>query len=159
ARRLRHARAARPRALRQRRLRGRARLVSRPLCVLAGVIGRFPVGGVTWCALHYIAGLQRLGWDVFYLEGSGACPYDPLTTGITTDPSYTVRSLRRELARVGLDKSFCYVDYRDRPYGSRFARVAEVCRSADVMLNLSGGCWRERPEYEGLPKVFIDSDP
>ena len=40
--------------------------MSRNLCVLAGVVGRYPVGGVTWCALHYIAGLQRLGWEVFY---------------------------------------------------------------------------------------------
>lgn len=134
--------------------------MSRRLCVLAGVLGRFPVGGVTWCALHYIAGLQRLGWDVFYLEDTGECPYDPVANAITTDPSYTVRYMRRELARVGLDESFAYVDHRGRRwYGSSRTRVAEVCRSADLLVNLSGGCWSTRPEYEDVHKVFIDTDP
>lgn len=39
------------------------------------------------------------------------------------------------------------------------ARVAQVCREADLMVNLSGGCWFMRKEYEALPKVFIDTDP
>jgi len=133
--------------------------VSRGLCVLAGVVGRYPVGGVTWCALHYVAGLQRLGWDVFYLEDTGECGYDPVTNGLSTDPSYAVRYLRRELARVGLEDSFSYVDYRGRYYGASRERVSDVCRSADLMLNLSGGCWTERPEYDAVRKVFVDTDP
>ncbi len=134
--------------------------MSRPLCVLASVMGRFPVGGVTWCALHYIAGLQRLGWDVFYLEDTGECPYDPVANGITTDPAYAVSYIRRELARVGLEDAFSYVDHRGlRWYGASRARVAEMCRSADVLINLSGGVWRDRPEYENVPKIFVDTDP
>ena len=134
--------------------------MSKPLCVLAGIIGRFPVGGVTWCALHYIAGLQRLGWDVFYVEDTAECPYDPVTNGITTDPSYAVGYIRRQLARVGLEDSFSYVDHRGlRWYGAPRTRVAEVCRSADLLINLSGGIWRDRPEYDRLPKIFVDTDP
>jgi hypothetical protein len=38
-------------------------------------------------------------------------------------------------------------------------QVAEVCRNADLMVNLSGGCWMMRPEYEKVPKVFVDTDP
>jgi len=133
--------------------------VSKGLCVLAGVVGRYPVGGVTWCALHYIAGLQRLGWDVFYLEDTGECGYDPVTNGLSTDPSYSVRYLRRELARVGLEESFSYVDYRGRYHGASRERVSDVCRSADLMLNLSGGCWIQRPEYDAVRKIFVDTDP
>ena len=130
------------------------------LCVLAGIIGRFPVGGVTWCALHYIAGLQRLGWDVFYVEDTGECPYDPVANGITTDPSYAIGYIRRELGRVGLEDSFSYVDHRGRRwYGASRTRVAEICRSADLLINLSGGCWRTRPEYESVRKIFVDTDP
>ena len=134
--------------------------MSAGLCVLAGVIGRFPVGGVTWCALHYIAGLQRLGWDVFYLEDTAECPYDPIANGITTDPSYSVNYIRRELARVGLEDSFSYVDHRGlRWYGASRERVREVCEAADLLINLSGGVWRDRPEYDGLPKILVDTDP
>ena len=27
------------------------------------------------------------------------------------------------------------------------------------MVNVSGGCWFARPEYESLKKIFIDTDP
>ena len=134
--------------------------MSAGLCILAGVVGRFPVGGVTWCALHYIAGLQRLGWEVFYLEDTAECAYDPVANGITTDPSYSVNYIRRELARVGLEDSFSYVDHRGRNwYGAPRARVRAVCDSADLLINLSGGIWHERPEYERVPKIFVDTDP
>lgn len=134
--------------------------MSAGLCILAGVVGRFPVGGVTWCALHYIAGLQRLGWDVFYLEDTAECPYDPVANGFTTDPSYSVNYIRRELARIGLEDSFSYVDHRGlRWYGASRDRVRDVCRSADLLINVSGGIWCERPEYDDVPKIFVDTDP
>ena len=68
----------------------------RPTLILAGIVGRYPVGGVTWCALHYIAGFQRLGYDVFYLEDTGECGYDPVSNGITKDPAYAVRYIRKQ---------------------------------------------------------------
>jgi hypothetical protein len=133
--------------------------VTRPRLILAGVVGRYPVGGVTWCALHYIAGFQRLGFDVFYLEDTGECGFDPVANGISTDPAYAVRYLRRELARVGLEDAWAYVDYTGRYHGASRERVAAVCRDAELMVDLSGGCWISRPEYDSLPRVFIDTDP
>jgi hypothetical protein len=127
--------------------------------MLAGVIGRYPVGGVTWCALHYLAGLQRLGYDVFYLEDTGECAFDPVANGLSTDPSYSTRYIRRHLAMVGLENAWTYVDYTGRYHGHPREAVIAACREADAMINLSGGCWIARPEYEGLRKVFIDTDP
>src|SRR5213593_4413540 len=60
--------------------------VARKRLVLAGIVGRYPVGGVTWCALQYIAGFQRLGYDIFYLEDTGECNFDPVQNAIATDP-------------------------------------------------------------------------
>ncbi len=127
--------------------------------VFAGIIGRYPVGGVTWCALHYLAGLKRMGYDVFYLEDTGECAYDPITNGLATDPSYSVRYLARHLAMVGLEDAWVYVDYRGKYHGKSREEVVGICADADAMLNLSGGCWHARPEYDRLRKVFIDTDP
>jgi hypothetical protein len=127
--------------------------------ILAGIVGRYPVGGVTWCALQYIAGFQRLGWEVFYLEDTGECNFDPVQNAIATDPSYAVGYIQRELRRVGLEDAWAYVDYEGGYHGKSPEEVAEVCRGADLMVNLSGGCWFVRPEYEQFPKVFIDTDP
>lgn len=77
--------------------------MTRPTLIVAGIIGRFPVGGVTWCALQYIAGFQQLGYDVFYLEDTGECGFDPVANGITNDPAYAVRYIRKQLALVDLE--------------------------------------------------------
>ena len=57
--------------------------MARKRLVLAGIVGRYPVGGVTWCALQYIAGFQRLGYDVFWL---GARPVSALMAASGDSP-------------------------------------------------------------------------
>lgn len=133
--------------------------MARKRLVLAGIIGRYPLGGVTWCALQYIAGFQRLGYDIFYLEDTGECNFDPIQNAIATDPAYALDYIRRQLALVGLEASWAYVDYEGGYHGKTRAQVAEACGAADLMVNLSGGCWMMRPEYEKVAKVFIDTDP
>lgn len=132
---------------------------AQPKLVLAGIVGRYPVGGVTWCALQYIAGFQALGYDVTYLEDTGECNFDPSQNAIATEPDYALAYLREELARVGLQDDWCYVDYRGDYHGMSRAAIGRVCRDADLMVNLSGGCWFARPEYDALPRVFVDTDP
>ena len=133
--------------------------MTKPRLILAGIIGRYPVGGVTWCALHYIAGFQSLGHEVFYLEDTGECGFDPVTNRISRDPSYAVHYIRRQLGIVGLQDTWAYIDYRGRYHGKSRRQVADACREADLMVNLSGGCWFARPEYDSLRKIFIDTDP
>jgi hypothetical protein len=72
---------------------------------------------------------------------------------------YALAYIRRQLALVGLEDSWAYVDYEGGYHGKTRAQVAEACGAADLMVNLSGGCWMMRPEYEKLAKLFIDTDP
>src|SRR3982074_842751 len=46
----------------------------RPVIVLLGMMTRMPVGGVIWQTVHYLIGLERLGFDVYYIEDHGAYP-------------------------------------------------------------------------------------
>lgn len=133
--------------------------MSKKRLILAGIIGRYPVGGVTWCALHYIVGFQNLGYEVFYLEDTGECGFDPIANGITTDSSYAVRYIHQQLKIVGLEDAWAYIDYTGQYHGKTSKQVEDVCNGADLMVNLSGGCWFNRPEYDALPKIFIDTDP
>ena len=129
--------------------------------LFAGIIARYPFGGVTWCSLMYLLGLRALGHEVFYIEDTGECVYDPVQNTRATDPvvrhvlhprgaravrprrSLGVRQLRRHLSRP-----------------QRRRRSARYCADADLFLNLSGGSWFWRDEYARIPrKAFIDSDP
>ena len=128
--------------------------------VLAGIIGRYPFGGVAWCSLMYLLGLRALGHEVFYIEDTGECGYDPDRNTISEDPGYALRHIRATLAPHGLGDRWALVNYDGRYYGASRAQVAARCAEADVLLDLSGGCWFWRDEYRAIPRrAFIDSDP
>ena len=64
-----------------------------------GIVGQYPMAGVAWQAVHYLLGLRDLGWEVFYVEDSGAPPYDPRTGSRTADCSYAVAYVAETMRR------------------------------------------------------------
>src|SRR5439155_991455 len=128
--------------------------------VVAGIMGRYPYGGVQWCSLMYLKGLRQLGHEVWYLEDTGECNYDPEANTLATDPAYALGTLARALEPAGFGDRWCYIDYTGRHHGMTEARWREMCARTDLYLNLSGGSWFWRDEYSAIPhSAFIDSDP
>jgi hypothetical protein len=58
--------------------------------ILLHLTGQYPLAGVAFQAWHYVAGLAQLGYDVHYIEDSGAAPYNPLARNVLDDCSYGV---------------------------------------------------------------------
>jgi hypothetical protein len=128
--------------------------------ILAGIIGRYPYGGVAWCSLMYLLGLRELGHRVWYLEDTGECNFDPAANTVATEPDYALNFIRSCLTPFGLAEHWCYVDYRGEYHGHSREAWRRVCADADLFLDLSGGCWFWRDEYAAIPhSAFIDSDP
>ena len=128
--------------------------------LFAGIIGRYPFGGVTWCSLMYLLGLRALGHEVCYLEDTGECVYDADADAITLDPGYGTRYIHDALAPFGLGDRWCFVNYDETYHGWTRPQLRAFCRDADLFLNLSGGSWFWRDEYRAIPhRAFIDSDP
>ena len=128
--------------------------------VLAGIIARYPFGGVTWCSLMYLLGLRELGHEVFYVEDTGECVYDPIQNARSLDPGYGTSYIHDALAPFGLGDRWAFVNYDGTYHGRSAEEVRRYCADADLFLNLSGGSWFWRDEYSLIPhKVFIDSDP
>lgn len=131
--------------------------------VTTGMIATYPVGGVAWDYGQYALGLERLGFEVYYLEDTGLPSHtlNPATGEYEEDPSYGIRFLRDSLAGLSpsLKERWHFRAYDDRTYGLNAGDIAEICAGADVLLNVSGGCLL-RDEYRRCPrKVFIDTDP
>ena len=59
--------------------------------VVAGMIATYPVGGMAWDYGQYLIGLEKLGWDVYYLEDNGLESYHP-------DPSRYLESCLHSLS-------------------------------------------------------------
>jgi hypothetical protein len=128
--------------------------------LFAGIIARYPFGGVAWCSLMYLLGLRALGHEVFYIEDTGECVYDPVQNAIAIDPSYGTAYIRDALEPFGLGDRWSFVNYDGSYHGRSAEDVRRYCSSADLFVNLSGGVWFWRDEYARIPcKIFIDSDP
>ena len=44
--------------------------------IVFGLVFWYPLAGVTYQFLHYLIGLRKLGWDVYYVEDSARMIYD-----------------------------------------------------------------------------------
>ena len=131
------------------------------IAVVTGVIATYPVGGVAWDYGQYALGLERLGFDVYYLEDSGLATYDADRNEYGEDPTYGLEFLQDCLGQLSptLGERWHFRHYDGRTYGLADDDLREVVAACDVFLNVSGLC-RLREEY--LParrKVLIDTDP
>jgi hypothetical protein len=135
---------------------------SRLRIVVLGYIVRGPLGGLAWHYLQYVAGLARLGHDVFFLEDSEDYPscYDPVRNIMLTDPAYGLAFATHAFEGLGLGRQWAYYDaHRGHWCGPAGGEALAVCATADVLLNVSGvnplRSWMER-----IPvRVLVDTDP
>ncbi len=130
--------------------------------VLLGYIIRGPLGGMTWSELQYLLGLARLGHDVYFIEDSDAYPscYDPSRHTTDIDPSYGLRYAAEILKRVGMGDRWAFHDaHAARWHGPLAVNIMQVCKTADVLINL-GGVNPLRSWFAEIPiRIFIDKDP
>ncbi len=133
------------------------------IAVVGGMIATFPVGGVFYDYVQYAVGLERLGFDVWYLEDTTVYLYDLEAR----DYDYDLRwergadHLERVLSSVSpnLGKRWHLRGLDDRTLGVGREEMVEILADADIFLNVSGICVL-RDEYLVSPrKVFVDTDP
>ena len=128
--------------------------------IVTGLIGQYPLGGVSWDYLQYVLGLRRLGHDVYYLEDTGQWPFSPIEGGTARGSDFTVDYLSRLMAEYDLADRWAYCfPWESRWFGLTDSRRESVLASADVLINVSGTL--AQPErYRQIPMmVYIDSDP
>lgn len=128
--------------------------------VVSGLIGQYPLGGVTWDYLQYVVGLARMGHDVYYLEDTGLCPYDASTGSVTREAGFAVDYIARVMERFGLGDRWAYhFEFGSTWYGMSEARRAEVLASADLLVNVSSSL--QHPDrLRDIPVLaYVDTDP
>ena len=130
--------------------------------VVLGYIVRGPIGGLAWHHLNYVLGLAQLGHEVLFVEDSDdyASCYDPSRHVMDTDPTYGLRFATDVFHRAGLDDRWCYHDaHRGAWHGPMASRAVAFCRTADLLLNVSG-VNPLRDWSAGVPvRALIDTDP
>src|SRR5712671_6858227 len=72
--------------------------------------GQMPLAGIAWQAMHYLLGLEQLGYEAWYIEDGGANPFDPRANSVAMECDYNVRYLQRIMQRYGLGQRWAYWD-------------------------------------------------
>ncbi len=129
--------------------------------VVFGLMFGVPFAGIVAQFLHYMLGLRRLGWDVWYVEDSGAWPYDPARRSTAADPRASIARVAAELDRHGFGERWIYrcaiPDITS--FGRSRVKLGELYRTADVALNVTGA-QEVRDAHSMLRhRVYIQSDP
>jgi hypothetical protein len=128
--------------------------------VVGGYIGLLPAGGVTWDYLQYPLGFAALGHDVFYVEDTRVWPvYQPVEqAGFSC--ATNVDHLARVMDTFGMSERWAYRDeVSGKCFGMSQTALDEVCRTADIFVNVSCSTFL-RDEYRSIPvRALIDTDP
>ena len=107
-------------------------MASHKTILVLHLAGQYPLAGIVWQALHYLVGLRQLGHDVYYVEDSGAPPYDPRVKSIVTDPTYNVACLQRTLEHFGFGARWAVLGHGTgrllRTFSNSIARVVREGR-------------------------------
>ncbi|MEO5580810.1 MAG: hypothetical protein ABIR58_09125 [Gemmatimonadaceae bacterium] len=105
-------------------------------------------------------GFAALGHDVIYLEDTRLWPVYQRAGADPADCSENVAHLAAVMRHFGLDKRWAYRDETSgRCFGMSATELDEVCRTADVFVNISRSTVL-REQYRRIPvRVLIDSDP
>lgn len=128
--------------------------------LLLGLMGRYPMAGVGWQALHYIVGLERLGFDVFYAEDSAAPPYDPRRVELARDAAANVGFVQATMARTAHPESWAYYDaLDDRWHGRGREAVQEWYATSRQVWNLCGASRLPAVRAGPARRVYVQTDP
>src|SRR6266704_2015453 len=136
-------------------------MTARLRLVVLGMMGRMPLAGVAWQVLHYLEGFRRLGHDVYYVEDTGAWPYDPEQNTVTDDCRYAVNYISRLMHWCGLPDRWAYraAGPGARTFGLSETRVSRLFERADALVNVCGAT-RLHDEHLRVPvRVYLETDP
>lgn len=129
--------------------------------VIWGLLARYPYGGVTWQAMHHLAGLRQLGHDVWYVEDSDSRVYSPTTYCPTMEFEENVAFLQRWMKALGMGDRWIF-----RPpgtgrglIGADEPQLARLYARADAVINLCGA-QEVREEHAGIGRLaYLQTDP
>jgi hypothetical protein len=129
--------------------------------IVSGILFWYPLAGVTYQFIHYMIGLRRLGFDVFYIEDSGRWVYDPQINQFSSNAAGNISSVAPILEVHGFKDCWAFRGRYEGGdcYGMTEQDVLRLYREADALLNVTGAqeiC----EEHLSIPRrIYVESDP
>ena len=129
--------------------------------VLLGMMTRIPVAGVVWQTAHYLLGLERLGYEAYYVETHARTPAMLMEDEADDSSARAAAFVDGVMRRFGLHDRWAFYALHDdnRCFGMSATQLRRLYRDALCLINLHGGT-EPRPElYETDRLVYLETDP
>ena len=129
--------------------------------IVFGILFWYPLAGVTFQFLHYLIGLRRLGYDVYYIEDSGRYVYSPSLGDFPVDASDNIAVIAPILKAHGFSDKWAFRGAYEggQCYGMTESQILQLYRDADAFLNVTGA-QELREEHLAVPRrIYVESDP
>lgn len=134
---------------------------SRKKIVFLGMMTKFPVAGAVWGAMQYMVGFQRLGYDVYYVEAHGRTPSMLMERKDDDSSVLAAAFLEGVMRRFGFEEKWAFhaLHQDGRCFGMTEARLQELYRSADLLINYHGATTPLPEHRESGCLVYLETDP
>jgi hypothetical protein len=134
--------------------------------IVFGIMFWYPLAGVTYQFLHYLIGLRRLGWDVYYVEDSGRLVYNPDAFEFTTNPLPNIGMVAPILEKFGFADRWAFRERHGpdgiipgKVHGMSENGLMQLYAEADAFLNVTAS-QELREEQLAIPhRIYVESDP
>ena len=137
-------------------------IATRPKAVVLGITSKMPFAGIVFLTMQYVVGLERLGFEVFYVEEHGKMPWMLMDGTQQRGAEVAASFIAGLMRRFDLEDdhwAFRHPRDRDQCFGLPEPTLNRVLRDAAIILNLHGGTV-PRPEHAaGGRFVYVGTDP
>jgi hypothetical protein len=125
-------------------------VLHREKIVLLGMMTKMPVAGVVWQTAHYLVGLERLGYEVYYVEAHARTPSMLMQREEDDGSALAAAFIEGVMRRFGLAGRWAYHALHDdgRCFGMSMGQLKQLYRSASLLINLHGGTMPLPEHYE-----------
>lgn len=135
-------------------------VAGREKIVVLGMMTQHTVAGHVWAVAHYLEGLRRLGYDVYYVEAHDCSPDAFFKRDDDDGWANAAGFVSDILTRFGFGDRWAYHDVmHDRFYGLSKQQLTRLYGSASLLLNMHGGTVPLSEHSATGRLVFIDTDP
>ena len=135
--------------------------MKRDKIVLLGMMTKMPVAGVVWQTVHYLVGLARLGYDVYYVEAHARTPSMFMERETDDGTARAAAFIESVCRRFGFAGRWAYHALHDdgAVHGMSDSALRELYASAALIINLHGGTM-PLPEHSATGRlVYLETDP
>jgi hypothetical protein len=134
---------------------------TKPKIVLLGKVTSMPVAGPAWGTMQYLVGLERLGYEAYYVEAHASTPKRLMKSQNDDASALAAAYIDGIMRHFGLGHRWCFhaLHADGRCYGMSDSQLHELYRSAALIINFHGATIPQPEHYATGRLIYLETDP